>query len=113
MKQSTAQNMTTGTTMRVKDKVERVLSQKPETRDNDKLLMLYVWQIEGLNLSDSQLKKWKEVSSPESIRRMRQKFQEEGEYKASEEVEQKRYELYEQTRNAIPTAPAAVSWLND
>lgn len=99
--------------MRVKDKVERILSQKPETRDNDKLLMLYVWQIEGLNLSDSQLKKWKEVSSPESIRRMRQKMQEEGKYRASEEVEQKRYELYEQTRNAIPTAPQCVSWLND
>lgn len=99
--------------MRVKDKVARVLSQKPETRDNDKLLMLYVWQIEGLHLSDSQLEKFKNASSPESIRRMRQKMQEEGQYRASEAVEQKRYELYEQTRNAISTAPQAVSWLND
>lgn len=98
--------------MRVKDKVERVLSQKPETRDNDKLLMLYVWQIEGLNLSDSQLKKWKEVSSPESIRRMRQKMQEEGKYRASEEVEQKRYEMYTETKDAIQSDVHAVSWLN-
>ena len=99
--------------MRTKDKVARVLDQKPEARDNDKLLMLYVWQIEGLNLSESQLKKWKEVSSPESIRRMRQKFQEEGQYLASPEVEERRYQMYTETRNAIPTAPAAISWLSD
>ncbi len=99
--------------MRTKDKVARVLDQKPEARDNDKLLMLYVWQIEGLNLSDSQLKKWKEVSSPESIRRMRQKFQEEGKYKASTAVEEKRYQMYTETREAISQAPSAVSWLND
>lgn len=97
--------------MRVKDKVARVLSQKPETRDNDKLLMLYVWQIEGLNLSESQLKVWKNASSPESIRRMRQKFQEEGEFKASEDVEQKRYEKYVETKDAISQAPQAISWL--
>jgi len=99
--------------MRVKDKVARILAQKPETRDNDKLLMLYVWQIEGLNLSESQLKKWKEVSSPESIRRMRQKLQEDGQYLASPEVEEHRYQMYTETRNAIPTAPAAIGWLND
>jgi len=99
--------------MRTKDKVARVLDQKPEARDNDKLLMLYVWQIEGLNLSESQLKKWKEVSSPESIRRMRQKFQEEGQYLASPEVEEQRYQMYVETKDAIQKAPAAVSWLND
>ena len=99
--------------MRVKDKVARVLDQKPEARDNDKLLMLYVWQIEGLNLSESQLKKWKEVSSPESIRRMRQKFQEEGQYKASEAVDAKRYEMYTQTKDAISTEPSAVGWMYD
>jgi hypothetical protein len=97
--------------MRVKDKVARVLNQKPEARDNDKLLMLYVWQIEGLNLSESQLKKWKEVSSPESIRRMRQKFQEEGQFLASPEVEEKRYQMYVETKDAIQKAPSAISWL--
>jgi hypothetical protein len=99
--------------MRVKDKVERVLSLKPETRDNDKLLMLYVWQIEGLNLSENQLKKWKEVSSPESIRRMRQKMQEDGMYRASEKVEEQRYQMYVETKDAISQAPQAVSWLSD
>jgi hypothetical protein len=99
--------------MRTKDKVARVLDQKPEARDNDKLLMLYVWQIEGLHLSERQIEKFKNASSPESIRRMRQKFQEEGQYLASPEVEERRYQMYTETRNAIPTAPAAISWLND
>lgn len=97
--------------MRVKDKVERVLQYKPETRDNDKLLMLYVWQMEGLKFSKSQLEAFKKASSPESIRRMRQKLQENGKYKASEAVEKKRFDLYQKTRQTIPYQPEAISWL--
>ena len=99
--------------MRTKKLVERVLEQKPEARDDDKLLMLYVWQMQGLHFSEGQLKAFKNASSPESIRRTRQKFQQDGEYKASEKVEEQRYQMYTETRNAIPTAPAAISWLND
>lgn len=97
--------------MRVKDKVARVLDQKPETRDNDKLLMLYVWQIEGFYLSDKQIEQFKNASSPESIRRMRQKLQEEGKYLASPEVEEQRYQMYTETKDAIRTAPQAIPWL--
>jgi hypothetical protein len=99
--------------MRTKKLVERVLELKPETRDDDKLLMLYVWQMQGLHFSKGQLEAFKKASSPESIRRTRQKLQEEGLYLASPEVEEQRYQMYTETRNAIPTAPAAVSWLND
>lgn len=97
--------------MRVKDKVERVLSVHKDTRDNDKLLMLQVWEIEGFFLTDNQKIAFMKSSSPESIRRMRQKMQEEGKYRASEEVEQKRYELYTETKDAIQSAPSAISWL--
>lgn len=99
--------------MRVKDKVARVLSTNTQARDNDKLLMLQVWEIEGFFLTDNQKKAFMKSSSPESIRRMRQKMQEEGKYRASEVVEQKRYELYTETKDAINAAPAAISWLSD
>jgi len=98
--------------MRTKKLVERILELKPEARDDDRLLMLYVWQIQGLHFSEGQLKAFKKASSPESIRRTRQKLQEEGKFKPSEEVEEKRYELYTQTKDAINADVRAVSWLN-
>jgi hypothetical protein len=105
--------MMRGIAMRVKDKVARILDQKPEARDNDKLLMLQVWEIEGFYLSDKQREAFMRISSPESIRRMRQKFQEEGQYLASPEVDEKRYQMYVETKDAIQSAPSAISWLAD
>lgn len=99
------------TKMRVKDKVERVLSVNTNARNDDKVLMLQVWEIEGFYLTENQKKAFMQSSSPESIRRMRQKMQEEGKYRASEAVEQKRYELFEQTKQAIQNEPEAISWL--
>jgi hypothetical protein len=97
--------------MRTKKLVERVLQQKPEARDDDKTLMLEVWQMQGLYLSESQLKAFRKASSPESIRRTRQKFQQDGEYTASEKVEEQRYQMYVETKDAIQKAPSAISWL--
>ncbi len=99
-------------TMRVKDKVARVLSTNAQARDNDKLLMLQVWEIEGFYLSDKQKELFMQSSSPESIRRQRQLFQEEGQYLASPEVEEKRYQMYVETKDAIATDGHAVGWLN-
>lgn len=96
--------------MRVKDKVERVLSVNTQARDNDKLLMLQVWEIEGFYLTENQKKAFMKSSSPESIRRMRQKMQEEGKYRASEAVEEKRYQMYTETKEAINTSQA-IPWL--
>ena len=96
--------------MRVKDKVARVLSTNKDTRDNDKLLMLQVWGIESFYLTDNQKKAFIKSSLPESIRRMRQKMQEEGKYRASEEVEEKRYQMYTETKDAINTSHA-IPWL--
>lgn len=99
--------------MRTSTLVERILAEKPETRDSDRLLILYVWQAQGLKLTAEQIQQYKEVSSPESIRRTRQKLQEDGKYRASEQVEQERYERYVETKDAIATAPEAISWLSD
>ena len=97
--------------MRTKKLVERVLSQKPEARDDDKLLMLEIWEMQGLCFSETQKKAFRRASSPESIRRTRQKFQQEGEYTASEKVEEQRYQMYVETKDAIQKAPEAISWL--
>lgn len=99
--------------MRTKYLVKQILSQKKETRDNDKLLILYVWQAQGLVLTPAQIEKFKQVASPETVRRIRQKFQEDGQFLASEAVEENRFNMYKETRDAIATAPEAVSWLND
>lgn len=98
--------------MRTKKLVERVLQQNPQARDDDKALMLEVWEMQGLCFSETQKKAFKRASSPESIRRTRQKFQQDGEYKASDKVEEKRYQMYVETKDAISTEPKAVSWLN-
>ena len=99
--------------MRTKKLVERVLQQQPEARDDDKALMLQVWEMQGLCFSETQKKAFLRASSPESIRRTRQKFQQDGEYRASTEVEEQRYQMYVETKDAIPTASHAISWLND
>ena len=99
--------------MNTKKLIETILRDKPETRDNDKLLILYVWQAKGLRFTPEQVQKFKDMPSPETIRRGRQLLQEKGKYRASEEVEEKRYELYKETKQAIAAAPAAISWLND
>lgn len=99
--------------MNTKKLIETILRDKPEARDNDKLLILYVWQAKGLRFTPEQVQKFKDMPSPETIRRGRQLLQEKGKYRASEEVEEKRYELYKETKQAIISAPKAVSWLND
>lgn len=77
--------------IRVKDKVEYLLMKFPETRDSDKILWLwYLREFEDMN---NQLAfaydPWRHLSETirhpdtptmESLRRVRQKFQQEGQY---------------------------------
>ena len=69
----------------VKDLVKAILTQFPKTRDNDKLLILKVWAYKKPELRNkaftfvefSQLWLADEFPPTESIRRVRQKMQEE------------------------------------
>ena len=83
-----------------KDKVESILNKYGETRDSDKLLWLaYLCTNHGLNniLGDKypEFKKMimnESTPTMESIRRIRQKFQEDGKYvgqKRSQRMEEK------------------------
>lgn len=70
-------------------------------RDNDKLLILDVWRDEGLRLNDEQERAFMQVTSPETIRRTRQKIQSDGHFKASKNIHEKRKEAEYQTRSEV------------
>lgn len=61
-------------------KVVTIMEQNTATRDDDTLLMLEVWKLQGLHLN-REAEEWilKNCSPAESIRRVRQKIQEGGE----------------------------------
>ena len=71
----------------IKKIVEKILRTCPETRDNDRLLILKVWAVQNPYLRDPQFNfisfSWgfikDEYADPESIRRTRQKLQEQDE----------------------------------
>ena len=65
----------------MKLKVGSVLEASREARDSDKLLIMTIWQDQGLKLTPTQEQVFMEdCASPESIRRVRQKYQEQGMY---------------------------------
>ena len=63
--------------MKLYDQVKEILTETPETRDNDKLLMWTVWRWNGQVGSEiMRIGQFMAATSPESIRRCRQKIQE-------------------------------------
>ena len=58
--------------------VRQILAQFPETRSDDKELIIRAWEAQGLILSFYQKQKLRTIFSNETIRRSRQKIQEEG-----------------------------------
>lgn len=75
--------------MNVSDSVERILREWPETRDSDNKLIVAFFQLRGANFTRKQMDLLESVSF-ESIRRSRQKIQEEGRYPATERVKKAR-----------------------
>jgi hypothetical protein len=77
--------------------VRIVLTGNKECRNSDKKLLLEVWELEGLKLTDEQKRIFLEhCSIAESITRARRKLR--PEYPGTDEVEQARFELFEQYR---------------
>lgn len=54
------------------------LKEFPETRDNDRALMLKVWDLQGFRFPKKFIPFFYRVYSPETIRRSRQQIQSEG-----------------------------------
>lgn len=72
--------------------VRELLEKKPELRDNDNLLMSKIWKDQANILNFFQRFESGKLHSPESIRRARQKLQEENEHLRGElyDVRQKK-----------------------
>lgn len=82
-------------------RIHKKLGDNAILRDNDRLLCLEIWREEGLILTPEQQRKYLSVSSPETIRRTRQKVQEDGYFRPSERVQTIRKELEYQVKSEV------------
>ena len=85
----------------MRHKILDVVREHPEAVNNDKFLISLIWEKEGWSYDKGILWNLHHVSSPETIRRTRQKLVEEGLIKPSEVTTEARYEDFKQARMAI------------
>lgn len=92
-----------------KTKVEFALQKFPEARNSDAELLIRVWELDGMVLTDYQRHLIREgrVTNPESVRRMRQKYQEAGMYPATKRVERKRRQYEQEVQQTIKSVRLA------
>jgi hypothetical protein len=92
--------------MRVTSSVRQALRQNEQARSSDRVLLLQVWHDLGLDLTPAQQMKFLEIPPPETIRRIRQKLQEAGEYPATKSVtEAREFKSYAIQQNAPSAKP--------
>lgn len=109
--------------MTTKDRIERILQTSRQARNDDRFLLVQLMQEYGMNLSYQQIEKFRDMPSMESIRRTRQKIQQEGKYPADQKVRKGRYAKSLITQQRMPTTKAdkvqplleqrAIPWMED
>jgi hypothetical protein len=94
----------------LKDQVEDILKNYPETRNNDQKLTLYVWmKFSPSKVANFDNKRYIEVNDilslpkEDTIGRHRRKFQEIGKYLADEKVQEMRSERESEMRKEMST----------
>jgi hypothetical protein len=87
--------------MNTRKRVEAILEYMPATRSDDKLLCVIFLQKAGLGLTDAQIKAFYKMDDLWTVRRCRQKIQEEGKYPPTPEVEADRYKKFKHVRATI------------
>lgn len=92
--------------MTITQQVENILRAVPSTRSSDKDLLIIFMQKSGMDLSSDQIERFKNMPSPETIRRVRQKIQEGGKYPATELVKKERKFKSFQMQQQAPTYKA-------
>lgn len=85
----------------MRHKILRAVHREPYAADDDKLLISLIWENEGWDYTLSVYENLMRVSSPETIRRTRQKLVEEGRIKPSDQATEARYQEFKQVRLAI------------
>jgi len=99
----------TGTKMKISNQVENILSVSKKARNSDKELLIIYMQKFGLDLSPQQIELFKKMPSAETITRCRRLLQEEGKYLPTKEVDQARFEKYQEFKEY----PKAISWMSE
>ena len=82
----------------MRKKILRAVWRNPALADNDKLLIATIWESEGWDNTRCVYENLLVVSSPETIRRTRQKLVEEGLIKPSEKATEARYKEFKQIK---------------
>jgi hypothetical protein len=85
----------------MRTKILHAIRRCPQAVDDDKLLMSVIWMDEGWKFDKGLYVNLLAVSSPETIRRTRQKMVEEGVLKPSEKTTEARYQDYKQARLSV------------
>lgn len=88
--------------MTINQRVQSILSASSAARNSDKELWIIYAQKSGLELSDKQIECIRSMPEFETLRRVRQKIQAVGQYRADSVVEQARKYKAIQTRQRIP-----------
>lgn len=88
--------------MNTTDRIRNVLRASHAARNSDFELWLIYAAKSGLDLSENQIEVLRNMPTFETIRRTRQKLQENGEYPADPEVEQARFDKFKKVRQNIP-----------
>lgn len=89
--------------MTIKQQVENILRASRLARNSDSELQIIYMQKAGMNLTPEQVETFKSLPSMETIRRIRQKLQEDGKYPADAEVEEARYQKFKEVKQNIQT----------
>lgn len=87
--------------MNITQQVESILRHSRQARNSDDELEIIFMQKSGMNLTPEQIKIFKEMPTMETIRRTRQKLQEQGKYEADHSVNEARYAKYQNVRANI------------
>lgn len=95
--------------MQVKQKVETILEQYPETRDSDQKLIIYLWWYFNKEKMKHDGKNWwvklddvLDLEKPDSLTRCRRKVQELGHYQASKPVQEQREVYRDEMQHNMP-----------
>lgn len=76
--------------MNVTTQVENILKASRQARNSDKELQIIYMQKTGMDLDARQVQIFRDMPSLETLRRVRQKIQENGKFKADKPVEESR-----------------------
>ena len=85
----------------MRHKILRAVYHEPRCADSDKLLIAKIWEYEGWDYALSVYENLRKVSSPETIRRTRQKLVEEGKIVPLEETVEARYQDFKEARMSV------------